>query len=62
MINHYTTDKNIDFEYFTKMLFDENVLERYHHGMKPYKNYKTYLNTNREWLEQKYKDEVLLDE
>ena len=44
------------------MLFDENVLERYHHGMKPYKNYKTYLNTNREWLEQKYKEEVLLDE
>ena len=35
-------------------MYDENCLERHHHGQNPYKNFKTYYSRNKSWLKSRY--------
>ena len=45
-------NKNENFMSWCRFMYDENCLERHHHGQNPYKNFKTYYSRNKSWLNQ----------
>ena len=47
-------NKNENFMSWCKFMYDENCLERHHHGQHPYKNFETYYSRNESWLRSKY--------
>ena len=49
---------NREFIQWARILYDENCLERHHHGQHPYETFEVYFNLHTKWLWNQYQERV----
>ena len=50
----------LEFLDWTRRMYDENCIERWDNGQKPYAKFEDYYNTNYEWLRKEFEERRVL--
>ena len=50
----------LEFLDWTHRMYDENCIERWDNGQKPYTKFEDYYNTNYEWLRKEFEERRVL--
>ena len=48
--------KETEFQKYCRVMYDDNCIERWEHGDKPYETFTIYYTTHSTWLKQQFKE------
>ena len=50
----------LELKNWARMMYDENCLERWNHGQKPYASFEVYYDTHYDWLRKEFEERRVL--